>query len=175
MLAFTRYWLSQVVIPLHLVPQLSPTSANSPSQQQLTTTLSQQFSNTWIHQLTNTLTHSRTHWVEFILRPTVSLPVRLGIGLPFGTHDQILSLSFLLWQLICCSSCRALSLTRGRFWNLRCNRWLVRSLRTNDHTLPSHLRLCSPFVACYDSQGLRWRYSNLPPHGSPIHWSWSWS
>jgi hypothetical protein len=35
----------------------------------------------------------------------------------------------------------------------------------NNHTLPSHLRLCSPFVASYDSQGLRWRYSNPPPHG----------
>jgi hypothetical protein len=33
--------------------------------------------------------------VEFILRATVSRPVYLGIGLPFGAHDQILSLSFL--------------------------------------------------------------------------------
>jgi hypothetical protein len=47
----------------------------------------------------------------------------------------------------------------------RCNRWLVRSLRTNNHTLPSHLRLCSLFVASCDSQGLWWRYSNPPPHG----------
>jgi hypothetical protein len=46
------------------------------------------------------------------------------------------------------------------------NRWLVRSLRTNNHTLPSHLRLCSLSVAYYDSQGLRWMYSNPPPHGS---------
>jgi hypothetical protein len=44
-------------------------------------------------------------------------------------------------------------------------RWLVRSLRTNNRTLPPHLRLCSLLVANYDSQGLRWRYSNLPPHG----------
>jgi hypothetical protein len=29
----------------------------------------------------------------------------------------------------------------------------TRSLRTNNHTLPSHLRLCSLFVASYDSQG----------------------
>jgi hypothetical protein len=28
--------------------------------------------------------------LEFVLRPTVSRPVRLGIGLPFGAHDQIL-------------------------------------------------------------------------------------
>jgi hypothetical protein len=33
-------------------------------------------------------------WVEFILRPTVSRLVRLGIGLSFGAHDQIFSLSF---------------------------------------------------------------------------------
>jgi hypothetical protein len=53
----------------------------------------------------------------------------------------------------------------GRVCNLQCNRWLVRSLRTNNHTLPSHLWLCSLFVASYNSQGLRWRYSNPPPHG----------
>jgi hypothetical protein len=41
----------------------------------------------------------------------------------------------------------------------------TRSLRTNNHTLPSHLRLCSLLVASYGSQGLRWRYSNPPPHG----------
>jgi hypothetical protein len=35
----------------------------------------------------------------------------------------------------------------------------------NNHTLPSHLRLCSLFVASYDSQEIRWRYSNPPPHG----------
>jgi hypothetical protein len=57
------------------------------------------------------------------------------------------------------------SLTRGLVCNLQCNRWLVRSLRTNNHTLPSHLRLCSLFVVSYGSQGLRWRYSNPPPHG----------
>jgi hypothetical protein len=31
--------------------------------------------------------------LEFFLRPTVSRPVRLGIGPPFGTLDQILACS----------------------------------------------------------------------------------
>jgi hypothetical protein len=31
--------------------------------------------------------------VEVNLRPTVSLPVRLGIGPPYGTLDQVLSCS----------------------------------------------------------------------------------
>jgi hypothetical protein len=35
---------------------------------------------------------------------------------------------------------------------------------TNNYTLLSHLRLCSLFVASYDSQGLRWKYSSPPPH-----------
>jgi hypothetical protein len=34
--------------------------------------------------------------VEVNLRPTVSRPVRLGIGPPYGTIDQILSCSFFL-------------------------------------------------------------------------------
>jgi hypothetical protein len=37
----------------------------------------------------------------------------------------------------------------------------------NNYTLLSHLRLCSIFVASYDLQGLRWRYSNPPPQGVP--------
>jgi hypothetical protein len=74
----------------------------------------------------------------------------IGIGLPFIAHDQILSLSFFLVAIDFCSSCKAPSLTIGRVCNLQCNRWLVRSLRTNNHTLPSHLRLCFLFVASYD-------------------------
>jgi hypothetical protein len=62
---------------------------------------------------------------------------------------------------------KASSLTRKRVCSLQCNHSLVRSLTPNNHTLPSHLRLCSLFVASYDSQGLRWKYSNPPPHGVP--------
>jgi hypothetical protein len=60
---------------------------------------------------------------------------------------------------------KALSLTRKQVCSLQCSHSLVRLLTTNNHTLPSHLRLCSRFVSSYDSQGLRWRYSNPPPHG----------
>jgi hypothetical protein len=43
--------------------------------------------------------------VEVNLRPTVSWPVRLGIGPPYGTLDQILSCSsFFCWQLLDYSS-----------------------------------------------------------------------
>jgi hypothetical protein len=47
----------------------------------------------------------------------------------------------------------------------------TRSLRTNNHTLPSHLRLWPLSVASYGSQGLRWRYSNPPPHGAERYWA----
>jgi hypothetical protein len=105
-------------------------------------------------------------WVEFILRTAVSRPVRLSIGFPFGPMTRFYPYPFFSDNCFGCSSCRAPSLTRGQVCNLQCNRWLVRSLRTNNHTLPSHLRLCSLFVASYNSQGLRWRYSNPLPHES---------
>jgi hypothetical protein len=58
------------------------------------------------------------------------------------------------------------SLTRKRVCSVQCNHSLVRLLTPNNHTSPSHLRLCSLFVTFYVSQGLWWRYSNPPPHGS---------
>jgi hypothetical protein len=108
--------------------------------------------------------------MEIFLRPTVSRPVSLGIGPPFGTLDQILSSYSFILQLRY-STFNASSLTRKRVCSLQCNRSLVRSLTPNKYTctctctLRSHLRLCSLFVASYDSQGLRWKYSNPPPHG----------
>jgi hypothetical protein len=59
----------------------------------------------------------------------------------------------------------ASSLTRKWVCSLESLHSLVRSLTTSNHTLPSHPRLCSLSVASYDSQGLRWKYSNPPPHG----------
>jgi hypothetical protein len=41
------------------------------------------------------------------------------------------------------------------------------SRKTRNHIWLSHLRLLSSlFVASYDSQGLRWKYSYPPPHGA---------
>jgi hypothetical protein len=88
----------------------------------------------------------------------------LGIGPPLGTHDQTLS-SFFTFDNYFLLVPRASSLTRGRVCSLQCNHSLVRAVTPNNHNLPSHLRLCPLYVASYDSQGLRWRYSNPPPHG----------
>jgi hypothetical protein len=102
--------------------------------------------------------------LEFFLRLTVSQPVRLDIGPPLGTLDQILSCSSFSSDNYFILRSKAPSLTRKRICSLECNHSLVRSLTPN-HNLPPHLRLCSLFVASYDSQGLRWKYSNPPPHG----------
>jgi hypothetical protein len=68
------------------------------------------------------------------------------------------------FYLVLLSSCdnyfillsKAPSLTRKRVCSLQCNHSLVRLLTPNNHTLPSHLRLCSLFVAsttCRDYSG----------------------
>jgi hypothetical protein len=116
--------------------------------------------------------------LEFFLRLTVSQPVCLGIEHPFGILDKILSCSSFSSDNYFILRSKASSLTRKRVCSLQCNHSLVRSLTPN-HTLPSHLRLCSHFVASYDSQGLRWKYSNPPPHGVDCHgnsldWLWYW-
>jgi hypothetical protein len=91
--------------------------------------------------------------LEFVLRLTVSRPVHLGIEPPLGLMTRFY-LSFLfLFDNYFIVVHRAPSRMRGQVCSLQCNRWLVRSLTTNNHTLPSHLRLCSLFVASYDSQG----------------------
>jgi hypothetical protein len=58
--------------------------------------------------------------LEFFLWPTVSRPVSLGIGPPFGTLEQILSCSSFVWQLRR-SAFNASSLTRKRVCNLLLN------------------------------------------------------
>jgi hypothetical protein len=104
--------------------------------------------------------------LEFFLQPTVSRPVSLGIGPPFGTLDQILasSSSFCLTITLFYFQCVLSDEKTGlQFTGLQCNHSLVRAVKPNNYTLPSHLRLCSLFVASYDLQGLRWKYSNPPP------------
>jgi hypothetical protein len=104
--------------------------------------------------------------VELMLWPTVNRPIRLGVGHPFGAHDQIFIFPFFcrtialifilghpLWRedgsVICSAICQ---------WS--------ESRRPHNHTLLSHLRLLGSLsVASYDSQGLRWKYSYPPPHG----------
>jgi hypothetical protein len=149
--------------------------------------------------------------LEFVLRPTVSRPVSLGIGPPFGTLDQILSCSSFVWQW-CRSAFNACSLTRKRvcnlllncFWSLPEQSYLSRSpteltaisycLLWDSPNLEGQVpvfitprnrvaklyprALGSLSVASYDSQGLRWKYSNPPPHGEilffntlfPLYW-----
>jgi hypothetical protein len=79
---------------------------------------------------------------------------RFYLSLLFSTDNYFILLSM------------ASSLTRKRVCSLDCNHSLVWLSTPNNHTLPSHLRLCSLSVASYDSQGQRWKYSNPPPHGS---------
>jgi hypothetical protein len=43
---------------------------------------------------------------------------------------------------------------------------------TSNHIFPSHPGVCSLSVASYESQGLRWKYCNPPPHGDAF-WSCS--
>jgi hypothetical protein len=43
------------------------------------------------------------------------------------------------------------------------------SWRIHNHALLSHLRLLGSLsIVSYDSQGLRWKYSNPPPHGDKL-------
>jgi hypothetical protein len=60
--------------------------------------------------------------LECVLRPTVSRQVRLGIGPPFGAHDQILSLSSFSFDNYFVVLPRVSSLRRGRVRSLQCNR-----------------------------------------------------
>jgi hypothetical protein len=56
--------------------------------------------------------------VEVTLRLTVSQPVCLGVGHPFGAHDEILLFFFLMPENCFALRLEAPSLTRGRVCNL---------------------------------------------------------
>jgi hypothetical protein len=101
----------------------------------------------------------------FMLWPTVSRPIHLGVRHTFGAHDKsfifplysrTVAFLFVLWRplwreegsVICSAICR---------WS--------ESQRTHNDTLPSHLRLLSSLsVVSYDSQGLRSKYPSQPQH-----------
>jgi hypothetical protein len=91
---------------------------------------------------------------------SVSQSVCLGVGHPFGVHDQILPFPFVFgkialffvlehplwredWSVICSAICRR-----------------SESRRTRNHTLLSHLRLLGSLPL-----GLWWKYCYPPPRG----------
>jgi hypothetical protein len=129
-------------------------------------THTQQHMNCWERRLLcDPVSYRSWSWSSSCGRRSVDQLV-FGIGPPLGTHDQTFSCSsFFSVDNYVLLVPRAPSLTRGRVCSLQCSHSLVRAVTPNNHTLPSHLRLCSLSVASYDSQGLRWRYSNPPPHG----------
>jgi hypothetical protein len=57
-------------------------------------------------------------WVELMLWPTVSRPIRLGLGPSFGAHDRIFLFFFLLRDNCFALRLETPSLTRGRVCNL---------------------------------------------------------
>jgi hypothetical protein len=104
-------------------------------------------------------------WVEQMW-PTVSRPIRLGVGHPFGVHDQIFLFPFFCRTIALIFILgRPLSREDGSVFCSAICQW-SESWRTHNHALLSHLRLLGSLsVASYDSQGLWWKYSNPPPHG----------
>jgi hypothetical protein len=100
----------------------------------------------------------------------------LGVGVLFAADIQATSSSgyqaslwdpwpdFSLLFFLHLTTTLAFFLRRENWSSLQCNHSLVRAVTPSNHNLPSHLRLCSLFVASNDSQELRWKYSNPPPH-----------
>jgi hypothetical protein len=104
-----------------------------------------------------------------ILRPTVSRSVCLGKRHPSGAYDHI----FVIVRQLRVCSCGTLSLARGRVCRLQLLLVIASAVifaseshGTHDHILLSQIR-DFPFRRLLRLAGLRWRYSTLPPKGSP--------
>jgi hypothetical protein len=110
--------------------------------------------------------------LEFFLRPTVSRPVRLGIGPPFGILDQSLFRSSFVGHLHC-SAFNASSLTRKRVCNLLVNCFWA--LPEQSHLSPQNSR---PYLTVSFETTPTWRarFPYLFPSGTgwpsytPGHW-----
>jgi hypothetical protein len=90
-----------------------------------------------------------------MLWPTVNRFIHLGVGHPFGAHDQVLLFLFFCREiaLLFVLGCPLWREDRSAICSAICQ-WLVLR-RTHNHTLLSHLRLLGSLsVACYNSQGL---------------------
>jgi hypothetical protein len=112
--------------------------------------------------------------LEFFLRPTLSRPVHLGIGPPFGTLDQGLFCSSFVGQLRC-SAFTASSLTRGRVCNLLYNCfWALPEQSLFSRSPPTH----GPYFTVSSETPPTWRARSpyLYPPGTgwpsytPGHW-----
>jgi hypothetical protein len=98
-------------------------------------------------------------WVDVMTDGQSAYPSWCGAPLCDPWPDS--SFSFLLPD-------NCFALTIGRFCSFVVCQW-SESWRTHKHIILSQLRLLnSLFVASYDSQGLRWKYSNPPPHGALV-------
>jgi hypothetical protein len=108
---------------------------------------------------------------ELILRRTVRRSVCLGIKHPSVAYNKI----FITVRQLRGLWCGALSLTRGCICRLQLLLALAspvilgsESLGTREHILLSQIR-DFPFRCLLRIAGLRWRYSNAPPHGT-LNW-----
>jgi hypothetical protein len=112
--------------------------------------------------------------LEFFLRPTVSGPVRLGIGPPFGILDQILYCSSFVWQLRR-FAINASSLTRKRVCNLLYNCFWALSEQSHLSRSPTEL---TAYLTVSSETPPTWRarFPYLYPPGTgwpsytPGHW-----
>jgi hypothetical protein len=169
----SRSGFQRRTFPFLWVPELSPVSATSFSQQQLTTAESQQPFDCLANQPTEiNSTDWLTDWLswaesESYVTTDVQTASLSWNKAPSESYDHIF---IIVWQLRVCWF-RAPSLTRGRVCRLQLQLALasavifgLQSRRTRRHILLSHI-WDFPFRLLLRLAGSRWRYSTPPPHG----------